>query len=155
MFSFSKQKLTTLSAETLVPLEKITELDVSDNDIHDFGILSNCSNLQLLNISLNDIENLPKLPMKLLKLNLESCNLGPHIPNYSFSSLPELQYLNIASNRISELKPKTLPKNLRVTKAYFTTHLCYDGRIENFQKRRLSLFGILSWINGENPMPWL
>lgn len=108
-------------------ISTLENLDFSVNEIQYFTAdnLKLMPSLKYLKLDKNLITRLPKriISTSLLHLDLSTCKITD-ITNETFAFLPNLEELHIAGNRLTGLKPKYLPKNLKEITLYNNPWRC-------------------------------
>ncbi|XP_078608002.1 uncharacterized protein LOC144879965 [Branchiostoma floridae x Branchiostoma japonicum] len=99
-----------LSKRALLPLENLTNLNISNCSLARVPILRHLVTMQVLDLSWNNITTLPPEAFStmtdLTHLRLSNINLSSIEPN-AFAGLSSLQHLSLENNQL-----KTLPRNL-------------------------------------------
>ena len=96
VLDISKNPLETIDFKELP--KTLTELDISECDLHSIKGVHILSNLQILKCSDNNLNIIPKLPDSLIKLVVNSSHVN------IFSELPELEILVARNNELTEVK---------------------------------------------------
>ena len=112
LFNASWNKINYINEDAFRGMPALYSLDLKENQI--YGIhsdaLSHLTSLNILNISSNMIESLPKFPSSLVVLDLRRNNIVA-IDNTSFSNMNALQGINMMSNRLTYIPHQTFETN--------------------------------------------
>lgn len=124
-------------------LTKLEELFLAHNCVSNITILCNLTSLTRLDISYNQLTDLPSQMSNLtnlVNLDLMSCNLF-NLPN-EISALTELQSLDISANNLSEFPPSM--KNLLNLQTLFTLGNKFENYIPPFIYDNVTVLKYLS-----------
>lgn len=104
-------------------LKKLTNLDLSSNEITDFEAVLLNENLEKLQLSGNDISSLPKFPIEMVKLRYLYLGFNKiSILGESVEDLTNLKVLALNNNMLTSIRPNTFFRLTSLT----TFHLHYN-----------------------------